>query len=216
MAIPPETKELAYKVWCDHGQNLSETERVLNGELGYVISRQSLHAWKTEYDWEGRAARAEAEGMRIESETAGGALLISSLKQKRKYEEYFETLPVGKVDVGATNAYNGILKTILNIREKTDAAINTGKAVEAVDPVSITTPEEAVSALETAVERKLNLMLSQPDTVSMRSVQEMEKALALIAKLKARYVADSGETQGEGGLSNETVNEINRRMLGIE
>ena len=122
MAVPAETKELAYKVWREHGQNLSETERVLNGELGYVISRQSLHAWKTEYDWENRAARAEAEGKRLEEESTGDSLLAFSLKQKQKYEAYFESLPVGKIDNSAVYAYNNILSKILDIRQRTETS----------------------------------------------------------------------------------------------
>ncbi|SPD73803.1 hypothetical protein PITCH_A1980006 [uncultured Desulfobacterium sp.] len=126
MAVPAETKELAYKVWRDHGQNLSETERVLNGEMGYVISRQSLHAWKTEYDWEGRAARAEAEERLLERESEADLLLLNCIKQRQRYETYFETLPVGTVDNNAVNTYNNILRNILNIRQK----METGQTVD--------------------------------------------------------------------------------------
>jgi len=57
---PAETKEFAYTVWCECGQNLSECHRKMNGEHGYVISRQALHEWKEKYNWEARAARTSS------------------------------------------------------------------------------------------------------------------------------------------------------------
>lgn len=122
MAAPVETKELAYETWKACGQNLSEAHRKLNGDLGYVISRQSLHEWKTKYDWEGRAARAEAEEKHIADATSDEALLAVLLKQKKKYEVYFDAQPVGTVDNQAVYGYNSILKTIVNIRPKGDGA----------------------------------------------------------------------------------------------
>jgi len=126
MAIaPPETRELAYSVWCECGQNLSECYRKMNGEHGYVISRQSLHEWKTKYDWEGRAARVDAEKIMMADATSDDALLVPLLKQKTKYENYFDGLPVGKIDTQAVYAYNSILKTMLIIKEKlSDGQIN--------------------------------------------------------------------------------------------
>ena len=217
MAVPAETKELSYKVWREHGQNLSETERVLNGELGYVISRQSLHAWKAEYDWENRAARAEAETKRLEKDSTGDSLLSFSIKQKQKYEAYFESLPVGKIDNNAVYAYNSILKTILDIREKADAVLpsqGTAQATEGNEQRTIGTPQDAVCALEDAVERRLNIMLSQPDSVTMKAVQEMEKALALIGKLKLQYKAADDVSQKKN-VDPETLKKIREEVYGI-
>jgi hypothetical protein len=120
--VPVETRELAYQTWRECGQNLSETHRKMNGELGYVISRQSLHEWKTRYDWEGRAARAEAEEKHLAEATSDEALLVVLLKQKKKYEEYFDSLELGKIDNQAVYGYNSILKTIVDIRPKGEAA----------------------------------------------------------------------------------------------
>jgi len=120
--VPVETRKLAYQTWRECGQNLSETHRKMNGELGYVISRQTLHEWKTKYDWEGRAARAEAEEKHLADATSDEALLLVLLKQKKKYEEYFDSLELGKIDNQAVYGYNSILKTIVDIRPKGEAA----------------------------------------------------------------------------------------------
>jgi len=116
-----DTKEEAYRVWRANGQNLSECHRQLNAPpMSYGISRQSLQAWKKKYDWEGRAARAEAQEKSMMEATSDDAILSVLLAQKERYENYFEAMAVGKVDNQAVYGYNSILKTILDIRQKID------------------------------------------------------------------------------------------------
>lgn len=215
---PVETRELAYSVWCECGQNLSECHRKMNGEHGYVISRQSLHEWKTKYDWEGRAARVEAEKMMMADATSNDAILAPLLKQKTKYEEYFDSLEVGKVDNQAVYGYNSILKTILDIKQKMEDRKKAGET-DGGDPgpgVIIKTPEDAVTALQTAIENKLNAMLSQTGSVSLKGVQEMEKALMLIEKMKAKYKSD---TEKKGIATDEDkkrlIDEVDK-ILGVK
>ena len=123
MDAPAASIEQAYQVWCQCGQNLTETARVLTREHAYPISRQSLHSWKKKYDWEGRAAREACAAKEREDATSDDGLLSVLLDQKQKYEKYFESLAVGKVDNQALYAYNNLLKTILDVRERTDASL---------------------------------------------------------------------------------------------
>lgn len=191
---PPETREFAYTVWRECGQNLSVCHRKMNGEHGYVISRQTLHEWKTKYDWEGRAARAEAEERMMTDATSDDAILAPLLKQKNKHEEYFDSLPVGKIDTQAVYAYNSILKTILVIKQKIEDREKAGESKDIPDSgITIKTPEDAVNALQTAVSNKLNAMLSQTSAVSLKAIQEMEKALGLIEKMKEKYSPEDAE-----------------------
>jgi len=214
---PPETREFAYNVWRECGQNLSECHRKMNGEHEYVISRQSLHEWKTKYDWEARAARAEAEKSMMADATSDDAILAPLLKQKEKYEAYFDGMAVGKVDNQAVYGYNAILKTILDIRQKIEDRKKEGETESASGPgIIIKTPEDAIKALQTAVENKLNAMLSQTGAVSFQGVQEMEKALVMIEKMKARYSPETeGDAQVEGGLSDEAADMIRQQILGV-
>lgn len=115
---PAKSRERAYEVWRQCGQNITETAKVLKHDHDYDISRQSLHAWKDKYDWEARAARAEAENKQQIESTSDDALLTVILKQKKKYENYFDSLALGTVDNQAVYAYNNILKTLLDIRER--------------------------------------------------------------------------------------------------
>lgn len=115
---PAESRERAYEVWRSCGQNITETTRALKRDHNYDISRQSLHAWKDKYDWERRAAQAEAENKQQIESTSDDALMTVLLKQKKKYEGYFESLALGTVDNQAVYAYSNILKTLLDIRER--------------------------------------------------------------------------------------------------
>ena len=123
MKVPAETRELAYRVWRECQQNLSETVRVMNNEHGYVVTRQSVAEWRDRFDWQGRAARTDAEAEKLDQATASEALLNVLLKQKGKYEDYLDSLPIGEVDNQAIYAFNNILKTIVDIRTKTDATV---------------------------------------------------------------------------------------------
>ena len=217
MGVPVETKELAYTVWRECGQNLSECHRKMNGEHDYVISRQSLHEWKTKYDWEGRAARTDAEKMMMIDAASDDAILTPLLKQKTKYEDYFDSLPIGKVDNQAVYGYNAILKTMIEIKQKIEDRKKAGEADggDHGTGIVIETPEDAVAALQTAVSNKLNAILSQTGAVSLKSIQEMEKALALIEKMKTKY---KPETEGKEPATEEDkkrlIDEVDK-ILGV-
>ncbi len=118
MAQPHDMKILAYDIWRTCGQNLSECERLLKREHNFKVSRQTLTEWKEKYNWEDRAARADAEKIRQEEDISDGALLSALLGQKKKYEAYFENLPMGSIDNQAVYAYSNLLKKIVDIRPK--------------------------------------------------------------------------------------------------
>ena len=122
MAQPHDMKQIAYDTWRGCGQNLVETERRLKAEHNFKVTRQTLASWRDEYDWEGRAARAEAEEKTIaeSADISDNALLASLLKQKANYERYFETLPANRIDNQAVYAYSNLLKKIVDIRPKED------------------------------------------------------------------------------------------------
>lgn len=94
---------------------------------------------------------------------------------------------------------------------KTDASAS----LEGLAAREIKTPQEAVEALEAAVEHKLNIMLAQPETLSLAGIRDMKKALDLIQDMKERHKADAMEGPERKGLSDEAVEEIRRRILGV-
>ncbi|MBP8644719.1 MAG: hypothetical protein KBH99_01195 [Syntrophobacteraceae bacterium] len=116
MSAKTQAREMAYRVWRECGQNLSETERLLKCDHGLPVSRQTLTEWSKKYDWESRAARAEALEMRKAEAFSDEAMLSALLDQKERYEAYFASLQVGQVDNQALFAYSGLLKNLLAMK----------------------------------------------------------------------------------------------------
>lgn len=119
MDAPANRRELAYRLWRENGQSIVSTVKALEKEYGYEITRQSLSKWRDEYDWEERAARAEAAEKERASATSDSSIMDSLLKRREQYEAYFESLPLGQVDNQAVYGYNSVLKTILDVRKET-------------------------------------------------------------------------------------------------
>lgn len=78
----------------------------------------------------------------------------------------------------------------------------------------IRTAQDAIDALQEAIERKLAIMLSQPGSLSLKAVKEMKEAMLIVDELRARYDKKPEEARRRG-LSDETVEDIKRRILGI-
>ena len=217
MEVSLKYREIAYKIWRDNGQHIVNTVKILNRDHDYEITRQSLAKWRDEYEWEGRAARAEAAEKDRADAISDSSILDSLIEQRGRYEVYFKTLPPGKVDNAAIWPYNSVLKTIIDIKDKIEAKRKEGIKSESIGlGVSrpIKTSQEATFALQDAIEYKLNMMLSQPDSFSMKAAKEIKAALELVEDMKAKYVPkDTDKTQK--GLTKPTIDEMKARLLGL-
>jgi len=119
-----ENRELAYRTWCECGQNCELTIRTLKDRHGLPISKPTLYEWIEKFNWKDRAARAEAEVQRVQDVAAIGSesRFIADLeKQKTKYDRFFESLGDSGIDNQAMYAYNSLVKTIVDIKAKTAA-----------------------------------------------------------------------------------------------
>lgn len=114
-----EARDNAFKTWRRCGQNVEETLRELKKQ-GYSISKPTLYDWMAKYQWEDRAARADAEEQKVkDTDLSSEERVIADLiKQKEKYDLYFETLGPKEIDTNATYAYASLLKTIHGIQTK--------------------------------------------------------------------------------------------------
>jgi hypothetical protein len=81
------------------------------------------------------------------------------------------------------------------------------------DLPAIKTPQDAVAALEMVVAKRVNLMATQPELLSFKAIQDLQKTLGLIEELKAKYRPDE-QTGQAPGLSDEAWAEIRRQFLG--
>jgi len=91
-----------------------------------------------------------------------------------------------------------------------------GAAIEVgPDPTIIRTPQEAVAALETVLERKLQAMLSRPDNLTLAALKEVQKCLELVGGLKEKYAEPEAAPPAAEAERQRLVAEVNR-LLGIE
>ena len=218
MAIdaPAKSYERAYQVWRECGQNITETARRLKRDHDYEISRQSLTEWRKKYGWEERAAREENDAQNRQEASSDDSMLSVLLTQKKKYEDYFETLALGAVDNQAFHAYNNILKMLLDIRDRTSASLNVAGSLPGGEARVIKTPGDALDALQEAVEKKLNGMLADPGMLSLKIVKEVEKSLDLIDKMRAKYMGPEKKKDRKKQLDRETLQIIKSEIYGID
>ncbi len=119
-----ENRELAYRVWRECGQNVEATLRELRKRPdGFPVSKPTLYDWIDTYGWKDRAARADVEEHKAADATmnAEGRALASLESVETRYEEYFKTLGTATVDNQAMFAYTGVVKSIVEIKQKTGA-----------------------------------------------------------------------------------------------
>ncbi|MDR0453656.1 MAG: hypothetical protein LBH05_02445 [Deferribacteraceae bacterium] len=119
MAYSSELREHAFEVWYRRGQNDSETVRELDKE-GYVVTRKTVSEWREKYNWEGRATRLDEkkQGAADTSMTFDEELLLDLLKNKERYEAYFDSLEPGKVDNQAQYVYMQVCKQIRELKKE--------------------------------------------------------------------------------------------------
>ena len=116
-----ENQELAFRTWRACGQNIELTIRTLKRDHGLPISKPTLYDWIDKFNWKDRAARADAEEQKADDAQMSfeEKMLADLVKQKEKYERYFETLKEGVTDNQATYAYTALVRLIADIKKKT-------------------------------------------------------------------------------------------------
>ncbi|MBW2091582.1 MAG: hypothetical protein JRI34_05600 [Deltaproteobacteria bacterium] len=78
----------------------------------------------------------------------------------------------------------------------------------------IRTAQDAVDALQEALERKLNLMLAQPGEISLKAMKDMKGAMGLMDEIRSKY-ADKPETTKLKALDEEQAKFWREKVLGV-
>ena len=98
---------------------------------------------------------------------------VKVVTQKKKYEDYFNTLAIGAVDNQAIYAYNSILKTLLDIREK----LAGGQAVDIDRPKIFLEDLEFVAGVMKEIDPEgLKVLGKNFDTIVKRFKERHAKA----------------------------------------
>ena len=195
-----------------------------------------------EISWEIRATAQElyvTDGKTYDQVAAMTGVSVSQLKRwgqdegwkaaRKEYREALTSIRRDKVKLRA-----GLLKKALDTQdsqdvyafaalEKIEAARKTGidqespvaPVVEIVKPIN--TPQEAVDALQEVIELKMNKLLGQPETLQLKQIHDLKKTMELVDQMRTKYKPETEEDKDkDGGLTDETVDEIKRHILGIK
>jgi hypothetical protein len=163
------------------------------------VAASTLKRWSEKYGWQAKReeiARAEAD-IRVDKVMARARTLKALLDKPRADMAFavsaLETLAIKEAEIAKQNAVPN-------------------KSGELSTTISVNTPAEALAALRKAVEQKLCLLLSRPENVDLRAVQEVQKCLALVGQLEAAQGVGS-EKDKPKALSEENLQAI-RTVLG--
>lgn len=77
---------------------------------------------------------------------------------------------------------------------------------------TIRTPADAVSALQSAVERKVQRMLVQPDSLNLAGLKELQQMLDLTATMKAKIAPEAAAAEGERILGEDAIKAIREQL----
>jgi sulfur transfer complex TusBCD TusB component (DsrH family) len=189
-----ETREYAEDLYITRGYTL-EKVAVATG-----VSLQQIKTWSSDDRWVERRTEYRQAIKDIRSNTIRlRRELIAKALQSKDPQDVYAAAAIERIAAMAERRPGSPVS---------DAVPAPGQLRE------IVTPQDAIGALQEAVQYKINLLLSNPESLNLAAIKDMKQAFALIDDLKARYKPDD---KGKGkGLSDEAAEEIRRKILGIK
>jgi len=173
---PPEAVWQAQELYCVARLTFEKVAE----ETGVAVS--TLKRWSEKYEW-----RAKREKLaQAEADLQADTILARSVMLKRL--------------IKSKDAQTGFaVASLETLAMKQAEAARARKLMEAARQHGLRTirsPEDAVAALEEAVELKLNRLLQSPEDLDFKAVADVRKALELVAEMKAQ--GDPTEDDGRG------------------
>lgn len=161
------------------------------------VAASTLKRWAEKYDWRQKReeiAQAEAE------------IRADKIKARAKTLKALIEKPGANLAFAHTALESQALKEEEAARKGALLA-----AAGEIPGLTINTPADAIAALRKAVEQKLALLLTRPENVDLRAVQDVQKCLALVGQLEAAQPETSGP---EGGITASLAERIEAAMRG--
>lgn len=103
--------------------------------------------------------------------------------------------------------------TVENVAKRSESAA--GTQIEAPAEREIRTAEDAVEALQEAVEIKINRMLTNPGELKFSAIKDMRSALSMVEELKRTYDT-AGEEEARKSLNKEEALFWREKILGVK
>jgi transposase len=191
---PMEVVERAEDAYCVEGLTFDQVA-TLTG-----VSASTLKRWSDRYVWQEKREniRRARSAIRTNRVMLHAKLIENCLKTLKPMDAFAVSSIEGVVQRAAQSAARGQTREAL-----------------AMDPErmrEIKTDADAISALEEAVEIKINRMLANPEGLSYGGMKEIGQALELLKEMKGRFAA---EDKGEGpkALSAVRIRELREKLL---
>jgi len=183
MTTDTEARDRAEELYVINGLTLDEVSE----ETG--IPARTLQSWSAGEGWKVRQKEYR--------DAAAGIRHYTRLTKLKLIKDAMRTLDPQKVYAFAA-------------LERATQASSGDYAVAGQQEREIKTAEEAAEALQEAVERKLNIMLSRPEAISLNGIKDMKKALELIETMRAK---GKGGVDRDRLLSGDEIKRIREQML---
>lgn len=192
MAIDQEIRQRAEELFIIDGLTIQEVA----GQLG--ISERTIANWSSDGEWVAR--RREYQNAARDIKYYGKMTRLKLIKDA-----------MTSLDPQKIYAFATLERTMVEPERANDyLPLQSADTAE----TRIETPGDAVNALENAIKSKLMRMLENPENLNFKGVQDLQKAMSLVEDMKAKYGEKSDEKRK--GLSDETVEDIKRRILGLK
>jgi len=192
-----ELVEKAEQLYCVEGHTFEQVATL----TGVAVS--TLKRWSDRYGWQ--------ESKEKIRKALGSIRTNTIMLRARLIENCLTTLSAQ--DAFAVASLEGTAMKAAELAAKGQAASPAPEQLR-----EIKTDEDAVAALEEAVQIKLNTLLTNPGTVSLAAVKEIKSAQDFVRGLRddLNRKQAAGTTQAKKGLSLEAANELRRELLGMK
>lgn len=176
----PETVWKAQELYCSDRLSFTKVAELTG------VADSTLRRWADTYGWrEKREAIARAEADIRADKVLARSKTVKALLNNPRADTAF-----------AVSALESLaLKEAEAARQRAER-----QAFPEVPPLSVNTPAEGVAALRRAIEQKLGLLLTRPEAVDLKAIQEVQKCLSLLSDMEKTLPVESAQSQGCKGL----------------
>lgn len=167
---PPEAVWEAQELYCVARLTFEKVAEETGVALSTLKRWSAIHGWREKRE---KLAQAEAD---LQADTIlARSVMLKELIEKKDAQTSFAVASLESLALKQAEAAR---------------AHKLLTAAQAAELRPIRTQEDAMAALEEAVELKLNRLLQSPEDLDLKAVQEVQKAFELITALKAKANPD--------------------------
>ena len=184
---PPEMVWRAQDLYCIDRLSFDKVA----AEIGVAAS--TLKRWAENFGWQAmRESIAKAQAEIRANKVLARAKTINALMNNPRADMAF-----------AVSALEGLaLKEAEAARVAEERAEEREAAKkETISAETITTPQDAISALHKGVDSRLRALLRQPEKIDLKKIQEVQKCFALLSEMQAALPTNAEENTAVKGLS---------------